>query len=217
LTHILIMGAPGSGKGTQAATVSAACAVPAISTGDIFRTNIRDNTALGEPARAYVTAGEYVPDSVTNAMVRERLRHDDCRDGFVLDGYPRTLAQVGALDRMLADTRRRLDTVIVIEVDGDELAERLLRRAEIEHREDDTEDVVRRRLKLYSDETAPLLDEYQRRHIVQRVDGTGTIEDVTARILAALDAEPRPLSPSASAGRPGSSGRSVLGTPSTPS
>jgi adenylate kinase len=217
LTHILIMGAPGSGKGTQAATVSAACAVPAISTGDIFRTNIRDTTALGETARAYVTAGEYVPDSVTNAMVRERLRHDDCRDGFVLDGYPRTLAQVGALDRMLADTRRRLDTVIVIEVDGDELAERLLRRAEIEHREDDTEDVVRRRLKLYSDETAPLLDEYERRHIVQRVDGTGTIEDVTARILAALDAGPRPLSPSASAGRPGSSGRSVLGTPSTPS
>lgn len=185
------MGAPGSGKGTQAAAISERCGIPAVSTGDIFRANIRDDTPLGETVRAYVAAGEYVPDSVTNTMVRERIRRDDCRGGFVLDGYPRTLTQVEALDRMLADVHRRIDTVVVVDVPTDELVERLLRRAGIEQREDDTEDVIRRRLKLYADETAPLLEEYARRRILHRVDGTGSIEEVTARIVAALGTGPR--------------------------
>jgi adenylate kinase len=186
LTRILIMGAPGSGKGTQAAAISERCGIPAISTGDIFRANIRDDTPLGETVRAYIAAGEYVPDSVTNTMVRERIRRDDCRSGFLLDGYPRTLRQVEALDQMLSDAHRDIDAVVVIDVPTDELVARLLRRAEIGQREDDTEDVIRRRLKLYADETAPLLEEYARRHILHPVDGTGSVEDVTGRIFTAL-------------------------------
>lgn len=186
MTRILIMGPPGSGKGTQAATLAERCAVPTISTGEIFRANMRDHTSLGETARSYVEAGEYVPDSVTNAMVRERLGRDDCQPGFVLDGYPRTLDQVAALDRLLADTGLRIDAVLVIDVDDDDLVERLVRRATIEQRADDTEEVIRRRQKVYAEQTAPLLEEYARRRLVRRVDGAGSVEDVTARILAVL-------------------------------
>lgn len=185
MNRILIMGPPGSGKGTQATRVAEHYGIPAISTGDIFRANVKAGTPLGLTARGYVEAGEYVPDSVTNAMVRGRLRGDDCRNGFLLDGYPRTLAQVAALDRTLG-TPSRLDAVVALDVDGEELVERLLRRAAVEQRTDDTEDVIRRRQKIYADETAPLLAEYESRGILCLVDGTGSVDEVTARVFEAL-------------------------------
>jgi adenylate kinase len=186
MNRILIMGPPGSGKGTQAVVIAARHEIPAISTGEIFRENVRAGTALGQTARGYIEAGEYVPDSVTNAMVRERLSQPDCRHGFLLDGYPRTLAQIATLDDILSRQRVRLDAVVSLDVAGDELVERLLRRADLEQRQDDTEDVIRRRLKIYADETAPLLAEYDARGIVRAVDGSGSVDVVTARIFEAL-------------------------------
>ena len=180
------MGPPGSGKGTQAQTIAARCEIPAISTGEIFRAHVRAGTPLGATAKSYLESGEYVPDSVTNAMVRDRLSEDDCLRGFLLDGYPRTLAQVDALDRILHEKGRRLDAVVVLDVDGDLLVDRLVRRAALEGRSDDTEDVIRRRQKLYDDETAPLLTEYGRRRLLRRVDGSGGVEEVAGRILEAL-------------------------------
>jgi adenylate kinase len=187
LKRILIMGPPGSGKGTQADTIAARYGIPAISTGDIFRAHVDAGTPLGQTARSYLEAGEYVPDSVTNAMVRDRLGQPDCARGFLLDGYPRTLAQVETLDRILAHGGRRLDAVVALEVDGEALIERLVRRAAVEGRSDDTEDVIRRRQKLYNDETVPLLTAYEQRGLVRRVDGTGTVEEVAAQISTALD------------------------------
>jgi len=185
MNRILMMGPPGSGKGTQATTIAGHYGIPAISTGDIFRANVREGTPLGQTARGYMEAGEYVPDSVTNAMVRDRLGHADCRRGFLLDGYPRTLAQITTLDQILA-AAGALDAVVVLEVDDDELIERLVRRAAVEGRADDTEDVIRRRLKVYSDETAPLIAAYEPRGIVHRVDGTGSVHEVAARISEVL-------------------------------
>ena len=186
MNRILLMGPPGAGKGTQARLVADHYGVPAISTGDIFRANVDAGTPLGQTARGYLEAGEYVPDSVTNAMVRDRLGAPDCARGFLLDGYPRTLAQVEKLDRILEGSGRRLDAVVALEVDGDELIDRLVRRAGAEGRSDDTEDVIRRRQKLYADETAPLLTAYDQRGVLRRVDGAGTVETVAARIAAAL-------------------------------
>jgi adenylate kinase len=188
LKRILIMGPPGSGKGTQADTIADRYGIPAISTGHIFRANVEAGTALGQTARGYIEAGEYVPDSVTNAMVRDRLSQPDCAHGFLLDGYPRTLAQVETLDRILAQRGHRLDVVVALEVDVEDLIDRLVRRAAVEGRSDDTEDVIRRRQKLYSDETAPLLTAYEERGLLRRVDGAGTIEEVAAMIFAALGA-----------------------------
>jgi adenylate kinase len=188
MKRILIMGPPGSGKGTQAALVAAHHGIPAISTGEIFRENVRAGTALGQTARSYIEAGEYVPDSVTNAMVRDRLAQPDCSHGFLLDGYPRTITQIATLDDILKKQQVRLDAIVTLDVAGDELVERLLRRADLEQRQDDSEDVIRRRLKIYADETAPLLAEYEARGILRVVDGTGSVEVITARIFAALGA-----------------------------
>jgi adenylate kinase len=186
LNRILLMGPPGSGKGTQATRIAGHYSIPAISTGDIFRANVSQGTPLGETARGYIEAGEYVPDSVTNEMVRTRLDEPDCRRGFLLDGYPRTLAQVATLDAILARSVRRLKAVVALDVDIDELVGRLVRRAGTEGRVDDCEDVIRRRQKLYADETAPLLAEYGRRGLLVRVDGSGTVDEVTERIFEAL-------------------------------
>jgi adenylate kinase len=183
---MLIMGPPGAGKGTQAAAIADHYGVPAISTGDIFRSNVDARTSLGEAARRYMDAGEYVPDDVTNAMVRDRLARPDCADGFLLDGYPRTLAQVNALDGILAERDAAVDTVISLDVDREELVRRLLRRAGIEQRVDDTEEVVRRRQEVYAAKTAPLLAEYAARGLLVVVDGTGTAQDVAERAFEAL-------------------------------
>jgi adenylate kinase len=187
MTILVLMGPPGSGKGTQAQVLAERLGIPAISTGDIFRANVADRTDLGNRAQDFVDAGEYVPDQLTNQMVRERLAAKDTRHGFVLDGYPRTLDQVEVLDEILANQDRKLDAVVVLDVDPDHLVQRLLDRAELEHRSDDTEDVIRRRLQVYNEQTHPLIKVYDERGLVVPVDGTGEIDEVTARILRLAD------------------------------
>ena len=155
-TRLVLLGPPGAGKGTQAARLAERFGVPAISTGDIFRANIKGGTPLGRTVQEYTSRGALVPDSVTNDMVRDRLAQDDAADGFLLDGYPRNVAQVGELDAILADAGLTLDLAVEITADPDVVAERLLKRAEIEGRDDDTEDVIRHRLDVYAEETAPI-------------------------------------------------------------
>jgi adenylate kinase len=185
--RLIIMGPPGAGKGTQAKVIAARLSIPAISTGDIFRANVAEQTPLGIEAKRFMDAGDYVPDEVTNAMVRDRLAEDDAARGFLLDGYPRTVAQVDELDEMLQAAGRSIDAVIHLTVDRDEVVQRLLKRAEIEGRADDTEDVIRRRQQVYADQTAPLLEVYAGRDLLVEVDGMGEVDEVTARVLAALD------------------------------
>jgi adenylate kinase len=180
------MGPPGAGKGTQADLLSAALGVPHISTGDLFRANVGGGTALGKEAKRYMDAGEYVPDSVTNAMVRDRIANEDCAAGFLLDGYPRTVEQVGELDAMLAESGQQIDRVLELTVITDAVVGRLLLRAQTSGRSDDTEDVIRRRLEVYAEQTAPLTEVYRDRGLLVQVDGMGEIDEVSARVLAAL-------------------------------
>ena len=187
MTRLLLIGPPGAGKGTQAVHLSAACNVPAISTGDIFRFNVSEGTELGVKAQEYMDAGEYVPDEITNLMVRNRIDEADAEPGFLLDGYPRTLSQVEELDGMIKFTGHELDAVVVLTVDPEELVKRLLSRAETDGRSDDTEDVVRRRQEVYAEQTEPLIDVYRDRNLLIEVDGMGEVDDVTKRIFDALD------------------------------
>ena len=184
--RLLLMGPPGAGKGTQAAVIAERFAVPAISTGDIFRANVAQQTALGVAAQAYMDAGEYVPDEITNAMVADRLAGGDCADGFLLDGYPRTPQQVAELDEILALAEVALDAVVLLEADPDELVSRLLARSQEQGRADDTESVIRRRLEVYAAETGPLAAGYAERDLLARVDGLGPVDEVSERILAVL-------------------------------
>lgn len=184
--RLLIMGPQGSGKGTQSKILSAQFGIPTISTGDIFRQNIADGTELGVLAKDYTDHGHLVPDGVTNEMVRDRLRQPDVQDGFILDGYLRTAAQVAALDEFLAEQGWELDGVIDIDANREELVKRMAKRAAEEGRVDDTEEVIARRLELYKQETLPAVREYHRRHLLASVDGLGEIDVVTARIMAAL-------------------------------
>lgn len=186
--RLLIMGPPGAGKGTQAVSLAERLGGAHISTGDIFRANVKDQTDLGREAQRYMDAGEYVPDEVTNAMVRDRLAQEDARDAFILDGYPRTLDQVSTLDSILDDLGLKLDGVVELVVDPEELIGRLVKRAETSGRADDTEDVVRKRQEVYTAETAPLLDVYEERDLLHRVNGLGTVDEVAARIDVALPA-----------------------------
>lgn len=180
------MGPPGAGKGTQAAVLAKVLGVPHISTGDIFRANVAQGTELGKEAQRYMDAGEYVPDTVTNAMVRDRLTHDDCRPGFLLDGYPRTVEQVAELDAMLRSAGTELNVVVELTVDIDEVVGRLVRRAQEQGRADDTEDVIRRRLEVYAEQTAPLLETYADRGLLVQVDGMGEVDAVTERLTAVV-------------------------------
>jgi adenylate kinase len=184
--RLILMGPPGAGKGTQAKFVAARFGVPAISTGDIFRSNVSEGTPLGIEAKRYMDAGEYVPDELTNRMVRNRIDEEDARPGFLLDGYPRTLAQVEELDGMIKFTGHELDAVVVLTVDEDEVVQRLLARAQVEGRADDTEDVIRRRQEVYAEQTAPLIDVYRDRGLLLEVDGMGEVDEVTERIFTAL-------------------------------
>ncbi len=185
------MGPPGAGKGTQARYVAEHFGVPAISTGDIFRANVSQGTPLGVEAKRYMDAGEYVPDEVTNKMVRNRIDEPDAEPGFLLDGYPRTLAQVEELDGMIAFTGHQLDAVVVLTVDPEELVQRLLQRAQTDGRTDDTEDVIRRRQEVYVEQTEPLIGVYRDRGILIELDGMGDVDDVTQRIFDALDVVPQ--------------------------
>lgn len=184
--RLLIMGPPGAGKGTQAATLAARLGILAISTGEIFRANVSRGTVLGRQAEKYMLAGEYVPDSVTNDMVRDRLAEPDTAPGFLLDGYPRTLDQVRTLDAVLAERGLALDRVLELTVDSEAVVARLLNRATLEGRLDDTEEVIRRRQEVYDEQTAPLLAVYRDRGLLVQVDGLGEVDAVTARALAAL-------------------------------
>ncbi|TSD68450.1 adenylate kinase [Aeromicrobium piscarium] len=184
--RLVIMGPPGAGKGTQAEALARRIEGAHISTGDIFRDNVSRQTELGRTAQRYMDAGEYVPDSVTNAMVRDRLAQPDARDAFLLDGYPRTPDQVAELDSILSDLGTQLDAALALTVDPEELIARLLKRAETSGRSDDTEDVIRHRQEVYAAETAPLLNVYRERGLLVEVDGMGSVDEVAARIDAAL-------------------------------
>jgi adenylate kinase len=186
--RLIILGPPGAGKGTQAKHISARRGIPHISTGDIFRDNIRRETALGKQVKSILDAGGYVPDEVTNQIVADRLAEDDTRDGFLLDGYPRTVAQVEALDTLLAGWGHPLDAVIELKVDEQELVARIVKRAETSGRSDDTEDVIRERLRIYREETEPLVRIYNQRNLVIEIDGVGELDEVSDRISSALDA-----------------------------
>jgi len=186
MTKLLLIGPPGAGKGTQAVKLAEAFNIPAISTGDIFRENVKNETELGKQAKAFMDRGEYVPDSLTNALVRDRLSWEDAKNGFLLDGYPRTADQVAELDGILADAGESLNAVVLITADTDEVVRRLLNRATEQGRADDTEDVIRRRLEVYTEQTAPLIDSYSHRNLVVEVDGIGAVAEVTDRIISAL-------------------------------
>ena len=188
MIRLLLIGAPGAGKGTQAEKLAEAFQIPAISTGDIFRHNVKNETELGKQAKAFMDRGEYVPDSLTNALVRDRLSHADAIEGFLLDGYPRTADQVVELDDILSAQGNKLDVVVQLTADTDEVVRRLLNRAIEQGRADDTEEVIRRRLEVYEAETAPLTSVYAGRGLVVMVDGLGAIDEVTERIREALDA-----------------------------
>ena len=184
--RMVLLGPPGAGKGTQAARIAERLNIPAISTGDIFRANVAGATELGTQAKAYMDKGEYVPDSITNAMVADRIAQADCANGFLLDGYPRTTAQVGELDSMLKASGLALDVVVEITADAEAVVARLLKRAGEQGRADDTEPVIRRRLEVYAESTAPLADLYAERGLLVQVDGMGEIDVVTGRIMEAL-------------------------------
>ena len=184
--RMVLLGPPGAGKGTQAARICGRLSIPAISTGDIFRANVAGATELGRRAQQYMDRGEYVPDSVTNAMVRSRLAADDAARGFLLDGYPRTEAQVHELDAILAASGLALDIVLEITADSEAVVARLLTRASEQNRADDTESVIRHRLEVYVEQTAPLAALYRDRGLLVQVDGIGAVDEVTERIMTAL-------------------------------
>ena len=185
--RLIILGPPGAGKGTQAAKIADKFGIPAISTGDIFRANIKNETPLGLQVKEVLASGGYVTDEITNAIVRDRLFEDDAEQGFLLDGFPRTAAQVETLDAILAEHGHALDAVLELTVDSEAVVQRLLKRAEIEGREDDTEEVIRERQAIYRRETAPLTEVYSARSLLVQVDGMGSVDDVFTRISEALE------------------------------
>ncbi len=186
--RLVLMGPPGAGKGTQAAVISEKLDIPHISTGEIFRANVGEGTELGVKAKEYMDKGEYVPDEITNAMVADRLAQPDTDNGFLLDGYPRTLDQVGELRTILEGLGTPLDKVVEITADTDAVVERLLARAEKEGRADDTEEVIRRRMEIYAEQTEPLVNVYEGEGLLVKVDGMGSVDEVSERLLTALDA-----------------------------
>ncbi|WFR67316.1 adenylate kinase [Curtobacterium flaccumfaciens] len=184
--RLIIVGPPGAGKGTQAGRIAEAFGIPAVSTGDIFRKNVAEGTPLGVQAKAIMDAGDYVPDSLTNELVKSRLHEPDAEGGFLLDGYPRTVGQVEYLDALLAEQGAGIDAVIQLVADQDELVGRLLKRAEQQGRSDDNEETIRRRQQVYTEQTAPIVAAYGERGLVVDVDGLGGIDEVGDRIQVAL-------------------------------
>ncbi|MBX3195589.1 MAG: adenylate kinase [Schumannella sp.] len=185
-TRLLIVGPPGAGKGTQAIRIAERFGIPTISTGDIFRANIANGTELGKKVKAIVDAGDYVPDELTNALVTDRLSGADAGAGFLLDGYPRTTDQVRYLNELLASHGHRLDAVIRLVADQDEIVRRLRQRAIEQGRVDDSEEAIRHRQDVYRRETAPLLEMFREQGLLVEVDGLGSVDEVTGRVFAAL-------------------------------
>ncbi|MCY1204915.1 adenylate kinase [compost metagenome] len=187
MSRMIVIGPPGSGKGTQAGRISGRLGVPAISTGDIFRQNITDLTPLGVESKQYIDNGDFVPDGLTNRMVRDRLENPDAMEGFLLDGYPRTTAQVTELDDILAHENRYLNAALLLTAEDEELVSRLLYRAKVTGRSDDTEVVIRHRLDLYHQQTEPVIAIYAGRGILVTVKGNGGIDEVTDRIMTRIE------------------------------
>ena len=186
MLRMLIIGPPGCGKGTQADRLSRHLGIPGVSTGDVFREHVKNLTPLGQEVKEHLDGGDLVPDSLTNRMVRDRLDQEDVRDGFLLDGYPRNTAQLAELDTMLTAAGQSLDVALQLTADDAELVRRVLQRATVTGRSDDTEEVIRHRLKLYYRETEPVAEMYSERGILLSVDGTGTEDEVFSQLLAAL-------------------------------
>lgn len=184
--RLLIVGPPGAGKGTQAAFIGETFGIPDVSTGDIFRFHIKNETELGLQVKQIVDRGDYVPDELTNALVTDRLGQEDAANGFLLDGYPRTLEQVKYLDSLLAEEDRPLEAVVQLVADRDEIVARLSKRAALEGRADDTEEAIRHRQEVYLRETAPLIDVYRERGLLVEVDGLGDVDEIARRVRAAL-------------------------------
>lgn len=178
--RIVLVGPPGAGKGTQAVLLSEKLGIPHISTGDLFRANISENTELGQTAKRYIDAGELVPASVTNDMVKQRIAEADAAAGFLLDGYPRSVEQGDALAEMLKESGAEIDAVLEFVVDEETVVQRMLARG----RADDTEDVIRNRMKVYRSETEPLLNYYADKLV--KVDAVGEVEEISQRAMAAL-------------------------------
>jgi adenylate kinase len=186
--RMLIMGPPGCGKGTQAERLSGRLGITVVSTGEVFRDHVKNLTPLGQEVIVHLDAGDLVPDTLTNRVVRDRLDQDDVRGGFLLDGYPRNTAQLAELDVILAADGHELDIAIELTVDDAELIRRMLHRATMTGRSDDTEDVIRHRLELYHDETEPVASAYSERGILLSVEGTGSEDEIFGRVIAALSA-----------------------------
>ena len=188
MMRMLIMGPPGCGKGTQAERLSRRLGITGVSTGEVFRDHVRNLTPLGREVAAHLDKGDLVPDTLTNRVVRDRLNQDDVRAGFLLDGYPRNTAQLAELDTILAANGQVLDVAVQLRVDEAELVDRMLHRATMTGRSDDTEDVIRHRLELYHHETEPVAAAYSERGILLSVDGMGSEDEIFGRLLAALRA-----------------------------
>lgn len=201
--RLLMLGPPGAGKGTQAARIAEALGIPAISTGDIFRTNIKNQTPLGRKVQAIIESGHFVPDDVTNEIVFDRLGEPDAANGYLLDGYPRTVEQTWALREFHWSRNTDLDHVLELIVPDEEVVQRLLKRAEIEGRADDTEEVIRERMRVYHSETTPISDMARERGLLREIDGTGSMDEVYQRCMDALalptHTPPRPARPGAPA------------------
>ncbi len=187
MKYVILLGAPGAGKGTQAKLLQEALGLPQVSSGDLFRYNLKHETELGKLAKTYMDLGKLVPDEVTVAMVKDRLSMPDCAAGAILDGFPRTLAQAEALDKLLAELDGKINVVPSIEVPQDVLVERLLRRASLEGRADDNEETIRTRMRVYEDQTRPLLDYYGQKGLVISVNGQQPIEDVQRDLLRVIE------------------------------
>jgi len=186
--RIVLLGPPGSGKGTQAALLCDRLGIPHISTGVLLRQAVDQETALGLKARSYMDAGELVPDDLMLGLIEERLGQADVAGGFILDGYPRNLAQAEALDAVLERIEQPVDLAISVTVDESEIVDRLSRRAVEEGRSDDTEEVIRNRMRVYVEQTAPVAGHYARRGQLREVDGMGSVDDVNQRLLGVIGA-----------------------------
>lgn len=182
MTCVVLLGPPGAGKGTQARHISQVLGVPHISTGAIFRHHMSQGTPLGKQAEVFIDKGEFVPDEVTNQMVGHFLSMPNLADGFLLDGFPRNLNQAHFLTEVMKQQGRKIDCVLEIQVPQAQLIERLLARAEVEHRPDDTEPVIRHRMEVYREQTAPISDYYRQQEVLHQVDGLGSVEQVQSRI-----------------------------------
>jgi adenylate kinase len=193
--RLVLLGPPGAGKGTQAVRLAQHFQAPVVSTGDIFREHVANGTELGRIAKAYLDSGDLVPDEVVITMVMERISEPDCANGFILDGFPRTVAQAEALDQRLESAGNPLDAALFFEIDEEELFRRLAGRSAALHRSDDTEQTIRHRLEVFASKTRPLVDYYERRGILVRVDSVGDVDEVTKRILDLLEHMPRARTP----------------------